>query len=222
MNRLAVAVDGIDGSGKSTFAGRLFAGVESAGAQAALVRVDDFRRTLDWNGADEATLYYEQYYALDRLGAVVQAFASGATMLELPGFDGIAGQPLPARQVSLKPAAVLILEGVFIRRIPFGTAPVDHIYLHTPAAVARRQLVARDTARGRATVEIERRLDRRYVPGQARYHAECDPQQRADLIVDNSDPTAPLLRSGSMTALPPLLASVLTKLLSRGPQAGDR
>lgn len=217
MSRHVVAVDGIDGSGKSTFAGRLVATLATAGHHPVLLRVDDFRRIIDWSSADEATLYYERYFDLDALGGVVQAFAAHATTLELPGFDGISGQPLPPRQLPLGPEAILVIEGVFIRRIPSGTTPVSHIYLSAPGSVARQQLVARDVARGRGRDDIERRLDRRYLPGQARYHAECDPRGRADLVVDNSDYAAPLLLSIGATPLPLFLSRVLPALVPRRP-----
>ena len=214
MSRHVVAVDGIDGSGKSTFAGRLFTTLAAAGHHPVLLRVDDFRRIIDWSSAEEATLYYESYFDLEALGAVVQAFAAQAMTLELPGFDGISGQPLPLRQLPLQPAAILVIEGVFIRRIPFGSTPVSHIYLSAPGPVARQQLTARDVARGRRRDDIERRLDRRYLPGQARYHQECDPRGRADLVVDNSDYAAPLLLSIGATPLPPFLSDVLPALVS--------
>ena len=214
MSRHVVAVDGIDGSGKSTFAGRLFTTLAAAGHHPVLLRVDDFRRIIDWSSADEATLYYESYFDLEALGAVVQAFAAQAMTLELPGFDGISGQPLPLRQLPLQPEAILVIEGVFIRRIPFGSTPVSHIYLSAPGPVARQQLTARDVARGRRRDDIERRLDRRYLPGQARYHQECDPRGRADLVVDNSDYAVPLLLSIGATPLPPFLSDVLPALVS--------
>ena len=215
MSRHVVAVDGIDGSGKSTFAGRLVTALAAAGHHPVLVRVDDFRRTLDWNSADEATLYYERYFDLEAMGAVVQAFATDAMTLELPGFDGISGQPLPLRQLPLEPEAILVIEGVFVRRIPFGTIPVSHIFLSAPGSVARERLVARDVARGRRRDDIERRLDRRYLPGQARYHSECDPRGRADLVVDNSDYAAPVLLSINTTPLPLFLSRVLPALVSQ-------
>ena len=213
MTRRVVTVDGIDGSGKSTFARRVVAALTAAGSRTVLVRVDDFRRPTDWDSAEEATLYYEQYYDLEALGTAVQAFAAGATVLELPEFDGIAGRSLPPRRVVLAPDTILLIEGVFVRRIPLGDARATHIYLHAPGATARRQLVARDVARGRAPDEIERRLDRRYVPGQTRYHAACDPRGRADILVDNSDTAAPRLVTISPELLPPLLSQVLSQLV---------
>ena len=217
MSRHVVAVDGIDGSGKSTFAGHLVATLAAAGHHPVLLRVDDFRRTIDWSSADEATLYYERYFDLAALGAVAQAFAAEAMTLELPGFDGISGQSLPLRQLPLEPEAILVIDGVFIRRIPFGTTPVSHIYLSAPSSVARQQLIARDVARGRRRDDIDRRLDRRYLPGQARYHAECDPRGRANLVVDNSDYDAPLLLSIGATPLSPFLSRVLPVLVARQP-----
>ena len=129
------------------------------------------------------------------------------------------GQTIGAELVALplQPEAILVIEGVFIRRIPFGSTPVSHIYLSAPSSVARQQLIARDVARGRRRDDIDRRLDRRYLPGQARYHAEYDPRGRANLVVDNSDYDAPLLLSIGATPLSPFLSRVLPVLVARQP-----
>lgn len=214
MSRPIITVDGMDGSGKSTFAARLVAELAVAGATPVLVRVDDFRRPLDWSAGDEASLYYEGYYDFERLGWLLRTFAAGATELVLPAYDGLAGVPLPDRRVVLGAQPVLVIEGVFVRRIPTGTIPVTAIYLDAPEAVARARLVARDTARGRTRAEVEHRLDQRYVPGQRRYHLECRPRERADLVVDNSDPLHARALKPSPHKLPELVRQVLASLLS--------
>ncbi len=213
MNRPIITVDGVDGCGKSTFAARLLTELAVAGATPVLVRVDDFRRTLDWAAGDEATRYYEEYYDFERLGWLVRTFAAGAVELTVPAYDGLAGAPLPERRVMLGARPVLVIEGVFVRRIPTGTIPVTAVYLEAPESVARARLVARDTARGRAREEVERRLDRRYVPGQRRYHAEHRPRATAQVVVDNADPGRPRLLQHDASKVPPILTAALAALV---------
>jgi len=214
MSRPIITVDGVDGSGKSTFAARLVAELAVAGGTPVLVRVDDFRRPLDWSAGNEAARYYEEYYDFERMGWLLRTFAAGGMELILPAFDGLAGVPLPDRRVVLGAQPVLVIEGVFVRRIPTGTIPVTAIYLDAPEAVARARLVARDTARGRSRAEVERRLDQRYVPGQRRYHLECTPRERADLVVDNSDPLKARLVRSSERAAPEIVRRALASLLN--------
>ncbi len=200
MSRPIITVDGIDGSGKSTFAHRLVPEFKGMGRQPVVVRVDDFRVPLDWTQGDEAMLYYLRYFDLVSLARVIREFAGGIGELSIPTFDGLAGTRGLPRRIPLGERPVLIIEGVFIRRIPVGAVAALHLYLDAPPEVARQRLIRRDTGRGRPGEEVERRLDRRYVPGQQRYHDECGPRDRAGVIIDNADHAHPRLRRSAASA----------------------
>lgn len=200
MSRPIITVDGIDGSGKSTFARELLPRLKAAGRHPVLTRVDDFRMPLDWSSGDEAELYYTRYFDLVALARLIRGYVSGTRELFLPAFDGIAGAPALAQRVRFGERPVLVIEGVFIRRIPVGTLAALHLYLDAPPALARDRLIRRDTGRGRAREEVERRLDRRYQPGQHRYHKECAPHDRAGVLIDNSDHAHPRLRRSTASA----------------------
>lgn len=225
MNRFVVTVDGVDGCGKSTFARRLHDALAAGGLAAVVARVDDYRQEVTWGG-DEATTYYERYFALAALAEVATRFMAGAGRLDLASFDGLGGRALAPREVEVPPAAVLLMEGVFIRRIPLAV-PAVHIYLAVPREVAARRLVTRDIARGRAPDEVEHRLRVRYEPGQARYHQEEHPRPRADLVLDNTHPEAARLLGLRPRHLPPSLQHALERLqpglfagATMGPGAG--
>ena len=141
--RVVVAVDGLDGSGKSRFAASLAAAVSAAGRPGVLLHVDDFRRPIDFSGLApeaESALYYERYFDFPAVGEALSAWAGGAS-------DG----------------AVTVLEGVMLLRaaLPSGT-PL--IVLEVSAAEARRRILERDQAKGRTPQEIAGRIDRRISP----------------------------------------------------------
>ena len=74
LDASVIAVDGLDGSGKSRFAAALAAALSTAGSPASLVHVDDFRRPLDFSGLApdaEAALYYERYFDFAALDAAL-------------------------------------------------------------------------------------------------------------------------------------------------------
>jgi uridine kinase len=214
MSRPIITVDGIDGSGKSTFARRLGPRFEALGRQPVVVRVDDFRVPLDWTQGDEATLYYLRYFDLVALARTIREYAGGAPELAIPSFDGLGGTRGLPRRVRLGERPVFILEGVFIRRVPVGPLAALHIYLDAPPELARERLIRRDTARGRARGDVEHRLDRRYVPGQQRYHDECAPRDRAGVVIDNSNYSHPLLRRSTASAESSSLWPALAGLVS--------
>jgi uridine kinase len=167
MTRI-VAVDGLDGSGKSRFAGALAAACAADHVAATVLHVDDFKRDLDFTGLDadaEASLYYERYYDLAALDGRLASFQADGT-----GDAGLA-----------------IVEGVFTLRIPAVAAAAGVIVLTVSPDEARRRILARDRVKGRTDQEIEHRIARRYFPAQARYRAELDPDGRAAAIVDNDD-----------------------------------
>ena len=191
--RLVVAVDGLDGSGKSRFAASLAAALSGAGRQASLLHVDDFRRPTDFSELEpeaESALYYERYFDFTAVGDALSMWARGAA-------DG----------------AVIILEGVMLLRaaLPPGT-PL--IVLEVSAAEARRRILARDQAKGRTPEEIAGRIDRRYFPAQARYRAACDPLGLADLVIDNEDWAHPHVVRRSDARFAPEIAAALDRVLA--------
>jgi uridine kinase len=181
--RRIVAVDGLDGSGKSQIAAALLSACADDGMSATLLHVDDFRRDLDFGGLDaaaEAAHYYERYYDLDALEARLASFQTG---------DG--------------DAQLAIVEGVFTLRVPAIAASAALLVLRVSADEARRRILVRDRAKGRTDEEIQRRIARRYFPGQDRYRAECDPEAHAAAVIDNEDWRAPRLVRCAPGRLPP-------------------
>jgi uridine kinase len=191
--RVVVAVDGLDGSGKSRFAASLAAALSAAGRPTSLLHVDDFRRPTDFSRLApeaESALYYERYFDFAAVGDALSAWARGAA-------DG----------------AVLILEGVMLLRaaLPAGT-PL--IVLEVSAAEARGRILARDQAKGRTPEEIAGRIDRRYFPAQVRYRAAYDPLGLADLVIDNEDWAHPRVVRRSDVRLPSEIAAALDRVLA--------
>jgi uridine kinase len=187
-----VAVDGIDGSGKSWFADALARACAAAGSQATVVRVDDFRRPAELEGVAaerEAEVYYRRYYDFDAVDAHLDALVAAAA-----------------------PTAAIVLEGVFVLRARWAAAG-SLIVLEVADDVALERLRARDVGRGRDPAEVERRIRTRYLPGQARYRAEYDPAARADVVVDNSDWTRPRLMRRGGRPLPEAIDRAINHLL---------
>jgi uridine kinase len=191
-SRVVIAVDGLDGSGKSRFATSLAAALSAAGRSASLLHIDDYRRPTDFSGLTpeaESMLYYERYFDFAGVGDALSAWASGEP-------DG----------------AVMVLEGVMLLRAALP-AETPLIVLEVSAAEARRRILARDQAKGRTLEEIAGRIDRRYFPAQARYRAAHDPLARADFVVDNEDWAHPRVVHRRDLGFAPEIAAALDRLL---------
>jgi uridine kinase len=194
VNRSLVAIDGIDGSGKSRFASTLADACAAEGLPAVIVRVDDFRRPVDFDAVapeQEAALYYDSYYDFAALDETLATFLSGQA----------AGE-----------SRVAIVEGVFVLRAGLlDGSPL--VVLDVTPEQARLRIVTRDQAKGRTIPEIWRRIDRRYFPGQARYRATFDPVGRADVLVDNSDWSHPRVVRSATERFPAPVAAALARCL---------
>lgn len=214
VNRLLLAIDGIDGSGKSILADRLMEALRADGVGAVLLRVDDFRRPVDWTRTDrqEVDLYYDDYYDLPALDRCLRAFVTGEPSVAVTPVDLVSGRPQPPRQLTFAGAALAIVEGVFVRRLPTVREQGAVIVVETSPAEARRRILARDAAKGRSQAEIAHRIAARYFPAQDRYRAAQDPRWPLAAIVDNEKPTAARLVALDPARLPAPVAAALRRL----------
>ena len=193
--RSVIAIDGLDGSGKSTFALALAAAVEASGQPTVVLHVDDFRLPVAFEGQsadEEAAVYYDRYYDFAALDGALAAFLEGEE-------DG----------------AIAVVEGVFVLRASLP-AQTPLIVLDVSPREARRRILARDRAKGRTPDEIARRIERRYFPAQARYRTAFDPVARADVLVDNDDWTRPRVLRRADVRFPPQVVRGLDRLLPAG------
>jgi uridine kinase len=212
--RALVAVDGLDGSGKSQFARALADACQAEGEPTVILRVDDFRRPLGplAPGADEAAIYYERYYDFAALDACLASFLAGAPSARIPRFD--TGREIVDGEQELHwgDAGLAVLEGVFVLRATNVTrAPL--IVLEVSEAEARRRVLDRDRAKGRSVEVVEHRMNNRYFPAQRRYRAEHDPLARADVVVDNDRWDAPRILRRAADRLPRLVENALARVV---------
>jgi uridine kinase len=183
---VVVLVDGIDGSGKTSFAGRLAETMHADGVPVALVHVDDFRLPVNWDDPrGEAEIYWSGYFDLAALQAEVAVLATSGTMV--------------------------VLEGVFTLRLPeFATCPL--VYLEVAYEEAARRILLRDTARGRTAEDVLHRIEARYFPAQRRYRAEFSPSERAAILIDSTDPNAMRIMRCDWPRLPATVAAAMRSL----------
>ncbi len=213
--KTVIAIDGLDGSGKSTFARHLIASLAEAGETAVLLRVDDFRQPVTWTTPEcEADLYYDSYYDLAQCESCLRSFVAGEDEVAIPMYDIVAEKVTGTRGVDLRGATVAIVEGVFPLRIPQAAAGLL-IYLDASEGVIRDRILARDLQKSRTAEEIARRIDRRYVPSQRRYLREHRPRDRADIVIDNEDPSAPRTLRCDLSRVPEPLHTTLGRIVKR-------
>jgi uridine kinase len=191
-----VAVDGVDGAGKTIFADELADVLGPTGRQVIRASADDFlnpravRYRLGRASPDGFFLDSYDYEALRRF--VLDPLAPGGSRrFRRRAFDLDADEPLETPEEMATEGAILILDGLFLHRDELCGIWDYSIFLDVAFAVS----VARCAARGTkwASADVDAPSNRRYVVGQQLYLARCTPQRRATRVIDNANLATPLM-----------------------------
>jgi uridine kinase len=185
-----VGVDGRSAAGKTTFADGLARAL--GGREVIRAELDHFMRMVEDRDAypyDSPESYYLDswdYPAIRRLlleplgPGGDRRYRAGSTMP-----DAVAGED-----------AVLIADGVFLQRPEMDAYWDLRVYLEVSLDESLRRGVERDQHWMGSAAEAEARYRGKYLPGEERYLAEVRPWERAQIVIDNSDPARPrLIRS---------------------------
>jgi uridine kinase len=196
--RVAVAVDGFDGAGKTVLADQL-AEVLSAvdGARDVLrVSIDGFHRPKAQRiarGRGPETFYEDSYdYAAFRR-AVVEPFRRGESVR--PAVNDVdADRPVHPDPVAVAADTVLLVDGIFLQRPELADVWDATLWVDVPFAVS----VPRGNGRfgDGHDPDPDAESNRRYVGGQRLYLAAADPRARATWVLDNTDLDRPVLHPG--------------------------
>ena len=175
-----VAIDGVDGAGKTTFADRLAPVLAASGRQVIRASVDDFHRPQAERyarGRDSPEGFFLDSYDYDALRErLLDPLGPGGSRRYRRRSHDLRTDELvdPAAELA-SVDAILLLDGIFLHRDELAGLWNYSLFLDVPFEVS----TARCAARGD-------RLSHRYVEGQRLYLAACDPASRATRVIDNS------------------------------------
>lgn len=159
-HRVLVAVDGGDGSGKTTYAAALSAALHRLGRAALVIHVDDFMHVpavRHRRGRTSPEGYLDDSYDYDALTRCVL-------------------EPL---STSDDPDTITIVEGLFLLRDELAHWWDHSIFLDVPLDVA----LGRKSVSDGVTLSPDSPLTRRYVEGQLAYRTRHRPLDRATWVV---------------------------------------
>ena len=186
-----VAIDGVDGSGKTTLAEELVEPVRRTGREVIRASVDGFhhpRAVRYTRGPDSPEGYFLDSFdyttlkreLLDPLGP------EGDAKFRTAAFDYRVDRPVESPRRIAPRDAVLLFDGVFLSRPELQGSWDLTIWLDVPFEVTVERAIARDSCRGGDAAVTRGKYVHRYVPGQRLYLSQCRPRERADIVVDNS------------------------------------
>jgi uridine kinase len=182
-----VAVDGRDGSGKTTFADELAAVVRLCGRPVVRVSADDFHNVSAVRyrrGRNSPLGCWLDSYDYDRLRAdVLEPLGPGGSRRYRPAAHDLhTDRVLDPAPLTAPAGAVLILDGLFLHRDELAGCWELSIYLDAPIDVTVRRLADRDGS----SADPDHPTLRRYLLADRLYTAACSPRDRAHFLIDNS------------------------------------
>jgi uridine kinase len=183
--RPVVAVDGVDGAGKTTFADALARALRAQGRHVVRASIDGFHhpRAHRWAEGRTAEAVWSRHfdYAALRRELLVPWRAGPGSTFRTAVHDvasdeplGLPGQPVPAE-------GVLVVDGLFCQRPELAGWWDWVVLLDVPFEVS----VARMARRDGSVDDVDDADQQQHIRAQLRYFRDCDPRARADLVVDN-------------------------------------
>jgi uridine kinase len=179
-----LAIDGADGAGKTELADELallLPGSERAS-------LDDFHHPRAYRHALGRTgqTVWERSFDLEAVRReLLDPWRRGAgSSYRLRWHDLTTDRAPNSPPVRVPEAGMLVVDGVFAQRSELADAWDVVVWVHADDAVRLTRMAARDGV----PKEPDHPDQRRYLEAQAIYRQQCAPEERADVVVDNTDP----------------------------------
>jgi uridine kinase len=190
--RVVIAVDGLDGAGKTVFADGLAEVFAEAGDAVFRAGIDGFHRPraerYERGRRSPEGFYRDSYdYATFRR-VLLDPFRDGAqtagtTGFQLSAFDEARDSPVESQWVTAPRDAVLVVDGIFLHRPELRDLWDWSIWLDVPFAMTYARMALRDGC----DPDPDAPANARYRQGQQLYLDEARPREAASIVVDNSD-----------------------------------
>jgi uridine kinase len=171
QSRALVAIDGVDGAGKTVFADELGLELAGRGRQTVRASIDDFLHPPDVRyrrGRSSPEGFWLDSYDYTRFEAeVLDPFRRSAA------------------------SAILVVDGIFLHRDELVRNWDFSVFLRVTFDTAYARMSKRDGC----PALPEHPANRRYLEGQRLYFAACQPWTRASMVIVNDDLAAPSVSS---------------------------
>lgn len=191
-----VAVDGVDGAGKSVFCDQLAETLTMLDRPVIRASVDDFHHPrahrYQRGRQSPSGFWLDSFdYAALRRELLDPLRAGGTGRYRAAVHDVVSDAALDLPAALAPPGAVLVLDGLFLHRDELAGLWDISVWLSVPFEVTAARMAVRDGS----SADPDHPGMRRYVLAQRRYFAQCTPWARARFVIDNSVLDTPRITS---------------------------
>lgn len=189
-----IAVDGVDGVGKSTLANNLAEALRQRRPQVIRASIDGFHnpRSARYRlGPTSPEGYFRDsfnYSALVEL--LLDPLGPGGSLKYCTAIFDYRNDSEVARQFhNASPNAILLFDGVFLLRPELARHWDLSVFLDAPFEVTVPRMAHRD----QTSPSLDAPANVRYIEGQKLYLRACEPIRRATIVVNNEDLESPTI-----------------------------
>ncbi len=184
-----LAIDGVDCSGKTTFARNLTIWLKAFGHHIIQSSIDDFHnpREIRHHNGSTPESYYNDSFDYNALKHVLldplqhpqnRPFKTAV-------FDHLTDQKIDQLWQNAPDDAVLVFEGVFLHRPELAGYWDYSVFLDVSWETVLERARKRDGHLFASPDELDKLYHERYIPGQKIYFHEAHPKYRANLVIES-------------------------------------
>lgn len=183
-----VAVDGVDGAGKTVFADELAELLTARGASVLRASVDGFHhppeiRYRRGRGSPEGFFRDSYDYPALRRLLLDPLHGNGDRRVVEAIYDVHAEAPVPPTVEAATDTDVLVFDGIFLHRPELRNHWDYSVFLEVDFEIS----IPRGARRGYGDPDPEAPSNHRYIEGQRLYLRECDPCGHASCVIGNNN-----------------------------------
>ncbi len=184
---LRVAIDGVDTSGKTTLADELVKQFDRPIIRASIDRFHRPKADRYKKGSDSPEGYYQDSFNHELLIDELLKPIGENSPFRTSAFDYKTDSPIASEPITAARDAILLMDGVFLLRPEINPYWDLRIFLDVPFERVIERAKVRDAAYLGGEQQVEDRYLKRYIPGQKLYLDGVHPEEKADIVIDNSD-----------------------------------
>jgi uridine kinase len=191
-----VAINGIEGVGKTMFAENFVQFLQEQNIPAFHVSVDGFhhpKKIRYQQGRDSAKGYFEDSYDEEAFAKKVLKQSQEDFSFIPATHDLETDEYIFPEKNSVPSNAVLVTDGAYLFKEVYLPHWDAKIYLKASFEIARKRGAKRDAETLGGVEEAEKKFLARYHAASQMYIDQINPEEKADIIIDNSDFENPLI-----------------------------